>query len=79
MPLSSFTNDELLKELNKRNPWLDREQAAREIGDLEPATLRARDSRKSHSLKRYKFGKNGRVKYRYSDVQEFLRQQQIPE
>jgi len=79
MPFSRFTDDELLKELHKRNPWLDREQAAREIGDLEPATLRARDSRKSHNLKRYKFGKNGRVKYRYSDVQEFLRQQQVPE
>ena len=78
MPLSAFSINDLLNEINKRNPWLDREQAAPLIGDIEPSTLAARDSRGTHKLPRYKFGKNGRVKYRWSDIQEHIRQWQMP-
>ena len=79
MPLRKFTTDDLLNELNRRDPWLDRAQTAREIGDCDPDTLRKRDTNNSHNLKRYKFGPNGRVKYRWSDVQEHIRQLQVAE
>lgn len=78
MTLSKVSTDDLLNELNKRNPWLSRIQLAPYI-DVEPETLAARDSRKSHDLKRYKFGKNGRVKYRWLDIQEYLSRQLMPD
>ena len=77
MPLSAFSVDELLNELIKRNPWLNRKQTSRYI-DVEPGTLSARDSRKSHDLRSYKDGKHGRRKYRFSDIEEYLRRQQCP-
>jgi hypothetical protein len=79
MPLTKFTTADLLNELNKRNPWLDRGQTAKQIGDCDADTLRKRDKNKSHDLKAYKFGKNGRVKYRWLDVQEHVRKQQLPD
>lgn len=79
MPLTEFTTDDLLNELNRRNPWLNRAQTAREIGDCDPDTLRKRDANKSHTLKKYKFGPNGRVKYRWLDVREHVRKQQLPD
>jgi len=75
--LKDFTNEELLSENYRRDPFLDREQTAREL-QIEPGTLRSKDSRGSHKLKRYKFEKNGPVKYRFSDVREYIRQQQVP-
>jgi len=75
--LKDFTDEELLSEMYRRDPLLDGNQTAREL-DMEPGTLRSKNSRGSHALKRYKFEKNGPVKYRFSDVREYIRKQQVP-
>ena len=86
MPLSNMPLNELvtkiptpilLNELNRRNPWLDRNQAGPIIG-VEPETLAARDSRKSHKLRKFKDGPNGRVKYKWLDLQEYVERQTDP-
>ena len=78
MPLTKMPTEILLDELFRRNPWIDRKQTARLVGDIEPQTLAARDARGTHDLKKYKFGKNGRVKYKYSDVLAYVERQTDP-
>jgi hypothetical protein len=75
--ITKFTTKELITELLRRDAWLDRNQAAPML-NMTVSTLRKKDSRKTHNLTRYKAGKNGRVSYKFSDVMEELKRQQVP-
>ena len=72
-----YTDAELLAEMLRRDPWLDRNKAA-PILNITTSTLRKRDSQKLHKLPRYRKDEKGHVFYKYSDVLNVLKQQQVP-